>query len=411
MPDTARDYANKYARLGWLVFPCWRTDANGKCQCSHAEKCANPGKHPRTHHGFMDATTDPKKIKLWKWESANVGIRTGKESGLVVIDVDPRHGGKDTLQALLERLGTLPPGPIACTGGGGWHLVFQHPGHTVAIASKSGLADGIDVRADGGFIVAPPSVHKSGHPYLWKKPLNGEPLPELPQKWLEFVGCYTECTECTECSECSECSEISRNAPEVTRSVVSEYQNDDVSLFSEIIRRSLPTRAGERHAKIFQLARRLKAHPDLAAKPADEFLGVVRQWHEAALDKIGTKEFEPTWADFKFSWEEAKYPWGTGPMEEIFAKALQEEPPAKAAALYGPTSLRTQLAALCRALQRAAGDKDFFLSTRQVADALKISSMHAGRWLQRLCADGLLRRTNKGTLREHQASEFRYLGD
>jgi hypothetical protein len=85
--------------------------------------------------------------------------------------------------------------------------------------------------------------------------------------------------------------------------------------------------------------------------------------------------------------------------------------PAKAVAIYGRTSLRTQLAALCRALQREAGSEAFFLSTRQVAQAFKISPMHAGRWLRQLCADKLLSLTSTGSLREHQASEFRYVGD
>jgi hypothetical protein len=98
-------------------------------------------------------------------------------------------------------------------------------------------------------------------------------------------------------------------------------------------------------------------------------------------------------------------------MDDFFVKAISEEPPAKAAALYGRESLRTKLAAICRALQRAQGDEPFFLSIRQAGDALKVSPMHGGRWLNRLCEDRLLERVTTGTLKEHQASKFRYIGD
>jgi hypothetical protein len=341
-------------------------------------------------------------------------VRTGRESNIVVIDVDPRHGGKESLRSLLESLGELPGGPVARTGGGGWHLLFRHPGREVP--SRSGIAPGIDIRGDGGLFIAPPSIHRSGNSYCWQVPPTGVPLPELPPKWVEFLAigptCYTECAESTESAEYAEhteYSEITMNTPEVAPTP--SLAADKSTLVSDAIHRSLPAKTGQRHAKIFELVRRLKAIPELADKPAQAMLEIVEQWHKLALPNIGTKDFGTTWADFQFGWEEAKYVWGTGPVEEIFAKALLEEPPAKVVALYGRNSLRTQLAALCRALQREAGDGPFFLSTRQVAEVLKVSAMHGGRWLRKLCDDGLLEQVTKGRLKEHQASEFRYLGD
>jgi len=150
-----------YASRGWRVLPLWRPK-NGVCTCPKAAGCDRPGKHPRTHHGHADASTDQKKIAQWKWESANIGIATGRESGLVVIDIDPRNGGQQSILDLQKRLGSLPAGPKVKTGGGGWHLYFGHPGQPIR-SIKPAL--GIDIKADGGFVVAPPSVHQTGNTY------------------------------------------------------------------------------------------------------------------------------------------------------------------------------------------------------------------------------------------------------
>ncbi len=118
-----------------------------------------------------------------RWPTANVGIVTGIISGLLVLDIDPRHGGDDSLAQWQREHGPLPQTVEARTGGGGRHLYFSHPGGI--IHNRAGLAPGIDLRGDGGCIVAPPSIHNSGNPYQW---LNGhEPgnvrLAELPG-WL-----------------------------------------------------------------------------------------------------------------------------------------------------------------------------------------------------------------------------------
>jgi hypothetical protein len=86
--------ARLYVKRGWPVFPV-HAPIHGRCSC-HRQACPNIGKHPWTEHGHRDATTDEAQLKVW-WEEecswANVGIRTGRESGLVVLDIDPRHGG------------------------------------------------------------------------------------------------------------------------------------------------------------------------------------------------------------------------------------------------------------------------------------------------------------------------------
>ncbi len=125
------------------------------------------------------------EVEGWyrRWPQANVGIVTGAVSGLVVLDIDAGHGGEQSLAEWQREHGPLPQTVEAATGGGGRHLYFRHPGGV--LHNRAGLLPGIDLRGDGGCVVAPPSIHSSGRPYTW---LTGHapgefPLAELPG-WL-----------------------------------------------------------------------------------------------------------------------------------------------------------------------------------------------------------------------------------
>ena len=120
---------------------------------------------------------------MWwhRWPDANVGIRTGAESSLVVLDVDPRHGGDATLDHLVSEHGPLPAGRTVATGGGGMHLYFRHPGHKVSNDAGRRLGDGLDIRGDGGYVLAPPSRHVSGGRYAVSA--RGGEIPVMPD-WL-----------------------------------------------------------------------------------------------------------------------------------------------------------------------------------------------------------------------------------
>ena len=130
--------------------------------------CASPGKHPRVRNGLHAATTDETQVLRWwgRWPNANVGIRTGAEAGLVVVDVDPPHGGADSLDRLVSTYGRFFDSTRTVrTGGDGWHFYFRHPGGLVRNDTGRRLGRGIDVRGDGGYVLAPPSVHISGNRY------------------------------------------------------------------------------------------------------------------------------------------------------------------------------------------------------------------------------------------------------
>lgn len=175
-----------YVRKAWPALPV-HTPAQGKCSCLKVE-CPHPGKHPRTRHGLKDATTDESVIRRWweMWPSANIAVATGNESGLVVLDIDPRHGGDENLHALEAAHGTLPETITALTGGGGLHKLFAHPGGRVKCCTgKDALLPGVEVKGDGGYIIVEPSLHVSGRAYAWEIGCGpGEiPMALLPT-WL-----------------------------------------------------------------------------------------------------------------------------------------------------------------------------------------------------------------------------------
>jgi Bifunctional DNA primase/polymerase, N-terminal/Primase C terminal 1 (PriCT-1)/AAA domain len=157
----------------------------GRCSCGR--DCGRAaGKHPRTPHGSSDASVDEAVIRAWwaRWPDANIGVATGSASGLLVLDVDPAHGGDESFEALVARHGSLSPTPMSLTGGGGRHLLFAHP--EFSVPSRCGaLGPGLDVRGDGGYIVVPPSRHRSGRLYEWEASSHPDEVPlSTPPAWL-----------------------------------------------------------------------------------------------------------------------------------------------------------------------------------------------------------------------------------
>jgi hypothetical protein len=133
-----------------------------------------------------DATRDLLVIRGWwdRWDYANIGLATGAPSGFWALDVDTRHGGDETLRELEAKHGSLPSTVTSITGSKGAHYLFQIP-VGVTIPSRVGVATGIDIRGDGGFIVAPPSVHATGSRYTWDLAHRPEDeVPADPPSWL-----------------------------------------------------------------------------------------------------------------------------------------------------------------------------------------------------------------------------------
>ena len=185
MPDEAKNLgqaALDLASSGFAVFPC-----------------KPRGKEPLTLHGFKDATRDEAQIRRWgtRWPNANIGLPTGEENGVVVIDVDGDKG--ETRLALLEgKFGKLPTSSKSSSGKGR-HLWYALPDGYGPV--PCGVADGLDLRGDGGYVIAPPSVHPNGKTYEWdeRSPQEFGQAPEwllrLAKNWKAEIEALEEAGE------------------------------------------------------------------------------------------------------------------------------------------------------------------------------------------------------------------------
>ena len=167
--------ALNYANMGLAVFPLKPKD-----------------KRPITDNGFKDASTDESVIRRWwsQYPKANIGIATGQISGgLIAIDMDiDKEQGKDGYHTFTrwcaDNYLVLPDSWLSITGRGGYHLFYKS---AFPIPSKIGWLDDVDIRADGGYIVAPPSVHPNGTRYEWEQGPDEYELITSQDIDVEFV--------------------------------------------------------------------------------------------------------------------------------------------------------------------------------------------------------------------------------
>jgi hypothetical protein len=168
---TPLDFALAYTDRNWPVFPC-------------------RGKRPLTDNGFHAATTEAHQLHVWwkRWHDANVAIATGSASGgLVVLDIDPRPGGVASLEKIQADYGALPTTATVRTGGGGGHGYLRA---SQPVRSRCPLPGypGLDLKAEGGYVIAPPSVHASGKRYAWHR---RDRIAEAPA-WLVELANHEE---------------------------------------------------------------------------------------------------------------------------------------------------------------------------------------------------------------------------
>jgi hypothetical protein len=144
-----------------------RTGRTVKAGCSCRDPgCGQPGKHPLgslVPHGVKDATTNRARVLAWwtRHPQANIGLACGHIFD--VLDVDG-PAGENAIRALAATHGLASSGPLVRTGGGGWHFYLAPTG--LGNVHPTGLAH-VDWRGRGGYVVAPPSRHASGHLYRW----------------------------------------------------------------------------------------------------------------------------------------------------------------------------------------------------------------------------------------------------
>ena len=150
------------ARRGLAVFPLKPRD-----------------KIPLSLHGCKDATCSPERIEEWwkQWPDANIRVATGSASSVWVLDIDGMPDELSLRKIENSHGAKLPDTVEAITGGGGRHLYFSLPDFEDAPAIRNSvktLGQGIDVRGEGGYVVAPPSTHKNGRKYVWSADSDSE---------------------------------------------------------------------------------------------------------------------------------------------------------------------------------------------------------------------------------------------
>jgi Bifunctional DNA primase/polymerase, N-terminal len=175
--------ALELAAQGYRVIPI-HTLVEGFCTCQMPDCIDSKAKHPVHFNGSHAGTTNPSTIASWwaGFRDWNVAVCTGK--GIIVLDIDPRHGGVESLATLEKKFDPLPRTREVITGSQGLHFYFGLPNNVEVKNSASRLGSGIDIRGEGGYVVAPPSMHKSGNRYHWR---DGHGL-DFPQatapQWL-----------------------------------------------------------------------------------------------------------------------------------------------------------------------------------------------------------------------------------
>jgi KaiC/GvpD/RAD55 family RecA-like ATPase len=199
--ETMLNAALWWASRGFSVFPVFELQS-GKCACGPSKDCErndSAGKHPRIGQWQILATAEEAKVREWwgRWPNANIGICCGREleggGFLLVVDVDPRHDGDMHLALLEQKYGELPTTARNLTGGGGQHIFFRSPRK---VKSRSNaLGPGVDVKCDRGYVLAPPSNHKSGGIYRRDAAFDVEdtPISEAPT-WLPILADPPEVT-------------------------------------------------------------------------------------------------------------------------------------------------------------------------------------------------------------------------
>jgi hypothetical protein len=183
--------AAAYAEAGYEVFPL-----RGKLPWGNCLECEPRSPRYRPHqaadcthelcHGLYAATSDPDRVARWwdRWPQANIGARV--PASLLVLDVDPRHGGPRRLGQLEHEHGPLPPTLVSVSGrgDGGHHRWFLHPGGQLSAARLGG---GVDLKTHTGYVVLPPSRHPTtGQPYTWAEPTLAPAV--LPVGWRRLLA-------------------------------------------------------------------------------------------------------------------------------------------------------------------------------------------------------------------------------
>jgi len=263
---------------------------------------------------------------------------------------------------------------------------------------KSKKFDDGELRGIGNLAIAPPSLHKSGVRYQWTKPLTDR-LPEVDP--AVFLPARADTESDAEVLQ-RELSNRENRETEAIASVLSVTPRVEHE-----IALCLPAVEGQRHRKLFELARRLRSVPEFAAVNATACHNAVRRWHELALPVIGTKPWDATWCEFIVAWPNVKTAFGEGSVKEALTRADAATFPASLNDQYEAEAAR-RLLKLCRELDQVSRPGPFYLSCKTTEETLGIDRMTAWRYFRRMVAENVLEVTENHT--KAKATRYRYVG-
>ena len=422
------------AQQGYSVVPLHHPVKNG-CSCNKRRGCGSPGKHPRDA-GWPDKAAGADQLdkieEAWgRYPHANIGVCTGSRYGLIVLDFDYRHGAGDVLQQWRkEHPGWLQGAALVANDKKrGFHAYFRCQHEPV---TRAGVFPGVDVRGNGGCVVGVGSIHANGNQYTEFE--NGEPspgitpldhLPMLPD-WLVEA---TQERHKERLRKYSGTTQEKLNAKEKAAGVSELEQHREA--VDDAIAETIPTRAGRRHAGIFNLARRLR-HIFGEHAQTEMLRKIVRMWQREAEETAQASGFElrgrfiDTWEEFLKAWERIHTPsdgtdgnaamiatmnrqLSTGPKPEAVAACLEE---------LGydddDDALLSGLVLLLWQLQQRNPEQSFPCSARFAADCvnaaagLEIGFQQYSKRLTLLCRDGVIVRTAQGTQSPKSAKSAEY---
>lgn len=180
------EWANIYVGQGFHVFPVHGTREDLTCTCGNPDCGRNTGKHPFTKNGLNDAVANIVEVaSLFQYRAdLNIAIRTGSVSGIFVLDVDFRASGAESIEAMETTYERLPKSIIMATGNG-FHVYFNYPADS-KVPTRVKLMPGVDIKSDGGYVVAPPSRHLSGKHYDLS-PTSGRNTVAAPDWFLSLI--------------------------------------------------------------------------------------------------------------------------------------------------------------------------------------------------------------------------------
>jgi len=392
-----------YVGLGWGVIPIR----------------ARTKKPPFAWKVYQGRLPEPDELASWFSDGSTheLAIICGEVSGgLVVVDFDSMAYYERWAKAHPDLAAKLP----TVRTKRGRHVYFRSS-HRKTRRLKDGDHEWGEIRAEGAYVLAPPSRHPEGGAYKWLIEPDGElPYLELTDLGLDAAllpdgALGEERTEETEETEGGpeDPEAIGRaggtGQPEWLLSLPallsSSVSSADICGIERAIADTQPAAHGQRNARVFDLCRALKAIPVVADRPWQELIPIVREWFRRASPRVRTRDVEATVADFAHGWPRVEVPKEVNWMEKIVTRAKEAPEPACVAGLGMPRL--SLLGRICVELQRAVGDRPFHLSCRKAGELLGIPHHQANRFLGLLVDIGLIEIAEPGN--QGRATRYRLI--